>query len=148
MYKENRLKGLVQWKNATICANLSDHSLAKYALELCQFAMEKHGMTEELAALTNEGTEEGQLIIIARNVHTRAFREMWTLEGSDWEVEEQVNSTKGSQGKQPTYGAVGARVRTYKSAFSMDDLRDRPREDEQEGTPPGNRSIRQMLQRN
>ena len=84
-------------------------------------------------------TEEEELNTVAANVEQRAFRKMWEFEGiDDNELKADANKKLGRH--QPTYGAVGARVREYKKYLAKmsgnrnsdkEPLAERPQEDEE-----------------
>lgn len=89
-------------------------------------------------------TEEDELQTVAKDIELRAFRKMWEFEGIS-EIDEKFATNKrlGSRGQQPTYGAVGARVREYKKYLAKfsgsqipdkEPLAERPQEEDEDGS--------------
>jgi len=113
MYNQRRLKGLQQWKDAELPQQYSEHANARHSLELCQFVLSKGEFdTFRLHGIKNEK----ELKDLSDEIEARAFRKMWELEGRNAEEEEENNKKKGSRASQPTYGAIGVRVREYKTS--------------------------------
>lgn len=101
----------------------------KLALELCEYVC----TSTELATLregSNSSVPKESILQLASAIQLRAFKKMWTLEGFDAEIEYQKNEKKPPQNaKQPTYMAIGKRVRKYKKKIgknSDDPLCERP----------------------
>ena len=112
MYNQSRLKGLIKWNDADLPPNYSEPANARHALELCQFVLTK----DEFDAFRLQTMKsEKEVKELADKIEARSFRKMWELEGKDVNEAEEINKKRGSRASQPTYGAVGVRVRDYKA---------------------------------
>ena len=112
MYNQSRLKGLIKWNDADLPPNYSEPANARHTLELCQFVLTK----DEFDAFRLQTMKsEKEVKELADKIEARSFRKMWELEGKDVNEAEEINKKRGSRASQPTYGAVGVRVRDYKA---------------------------------
>ena len=138
-YNENLLSG-DNWKSVRVPPHHPEANLIKKSLELCQYVMSE----EELFAFrAGTFTDEEALRTAADEIERRAFRKMWEFEGFDDIDRKEAENNNGGRGQQPTYGAVGSRVREYKKYLSKlsgnqypdkEPLRERP-EEEEGGSP-------------
>jgi hypothetical protein len=138
-YNENLLSG-DNWKSVRVPPHHPEANLIKKSLELCQYVMSE----EELFAFrAGTFTDEEALRTAADEIERRAFRKMWEFEGFDDIDRKEAENNNGGRGQQPTYGAVGSRVREYKKYLAKlsgnqysdkEPLRERP--EEEEGASP------------
>lgn len=151
MYDGNYLRGNANWKNASIPPSYSHKSNVIYSLELCQFVM----TDDEIALFRNPDSfaDRKDLLDLAKDIEQRSFRKMYELEGEDPDTAIQTNAQQpSSRQKTAKVGGIGPRVYKYKKEIlgigRKDDLRERPQaEEEVQGTPPGNLSIRNFMGR-
>jgi hypothetical protein len=139
-YHENRLAE-THWKNVQVHSHYPEGNLVRKSLELCQYVMS----AGELVLFQSKSlTEEDELQTVAKDIELRAFRKMWEFEGIS-EIDEKFATNKrlGSRGQQPTYGALGARVREYKKYLAKfsgsqipdkEPLAERPQEEDEDGS--------------
>jgi len=91
--------------------NFSEPSLACYTMELCKYV----ATADERESLIAYGLSQIELNNRMLEIENKSFRELWILEGSDPDLEEQLESKKkGNQRKKKTYVAVGRRVMQFK----------------------------------
>lgn len=152
LYKQGRLSGSGSWKAIDPPLQFTEKSSLRNTLELCEVVLSE----EDAKVLKNPGSSDEDVKTHAKSVEQKCMRKMLQYEGVDPDFEAQVaKKTNRSQQKQPTYLAVGKRVREYKKNvlapasgntgdYNMEVLRDPPQVSNP-GTPPGNTSIRSFF---
>jgi hypothetical protein len=153
LYKQGRLSGLGSWKAIDPpSAQFTEKSSLRNTLELCEVVLSE----EDAKVLKKPGSSDEDVKTHAKSIEQKCMSKMLQYEGVDPDVESQVaKKTNRSQQKQPTYLAVGKRVREYKKNvlapasgnkgdYNMEVLRDPP-QISNPGTPPNNTSIRSFF---
>jgi len=138
------------WAKVTVPRKYNEPQSARNTLELC----DRVALDNEKEALNNKNLADDQLMSHVSNIQTRAFHKMWEYEGKTVDVELQVRrKTNKSQTQEPTYMALGKRVRLHKQAlaksagnsdYNREKLRPLPKE-MPPGTPEDTKSLRGLF---
>ena len=120
LYHDGVLRGVNQFKNASIPPRFSTPSAAKMILLLSQLCMDP----SEAEKFRNDTfSNELEMHQVANDIELRVFKLMWKLEGvqdvdKEYEDNKKKNSTRASQ---PTYLGIGLRLRKWKKEQNLED---------------------------
>jgi hypothetical protein len=147
-------------KNDNIPPQFHEKQLARNSLQIVEAVItndERKKLTEKF-----ENMEDKDRLDLYMSIQDKVLSKMWEYEGDDPEVKRKEQKKKAGAKIKPTYIAIGKRVHLYKTKIYMAQHPDPANQNKKEirhveliehneipvpqsGTPPGNKSIRQML---